>query len=53
MSVESPLNDGIIEDWDLIDKLWEHASGNFGVELKRASVMMTEKSYAPLDFRKK
>ena len=54
MSIESPLNDGIVEDWDLVDQLWDHAlTQQLRTDLKGVPVMMTEKSYAPLENKQK
>ena len=51
MGVESPIRDGLVADWDLLEKLWEHSivksCGRSDYSLKDTPVLIGEKPYTP------
>jgi len=51
MGVESPIRDGLVTDWDLLEKLWEHSivkyCGRSDYSLKDTPVLVGEKPYTP------
>ena len=51
MGVESPIRDGLVADWDLLEKLWEHSivkyCGRSDYSLKDIPVLIGEKPYTP------
>ena len=54
MSIEIPVQDGIVTDWDLLENLWDHAlSTHIGTDLKNTPVLMTEKSFTIPQSRKR
>lgn len=54
MCVDSTMKDGLVSDWDKLEKIWEHALSVFlKVDLKEAPVLLAEKSYNPTNLRRK
>ena len=55
MSIECPVRDGLVSDWDALEKLWEHAlstyCGREGGNLNETPVLLAEKPYAPISSR--
>ena len=48
LAIESPITDGQITDWDLLESIWDHALSNYlKVELKESPILLTEKPYNP------
>ena len=48
MAVDTPIKDGQIADWDLLERSWEHALSNYlRVEPKESPILVTEKPYNP------
>lgn len=46
MSIEHPVQDGLVQDWDAYQLLWEHAVKNYvKVELHEAPLLVAEKPY--------
>ncbi len=49
MGVESPIRDGLVTDWELFEKLWEHSvvkyCGKSSYNLKDTPVLLSEKPY--------
>jgi actin-related protein len=42
----SPVQDGLVTDWDWFEKTWEYASAKFlKVDSREAPVLMSEKPY--------
>jgi actin-like protein 6A len=47
MEITSPVRDGIVVDWDLLEKLWNYAlSTSLKADLKGLPVLISEKPYA-------
>ncbi len=54
MSIENVVSDGIISDWDLMEKLWEHGIVNhLKVNSREVPVMFAEKSFNSPSARQK
>lgn len=55
MGIESPVRDGLVADWDLLEKLWEHSitkyCGKTNYSLKDTPVLLGEKPYTPVASR--
>lgn len=55
MSIECPVRDGLICDWDALEKLWEHAIAKYcnrpDLSLKDSPLLLSEKPYAPVSSR--
>ena len=48
LTVESPLEDGLIADWDVFEKVWDHSLASYlKVEMKETPVLFAEKPYNP------
>lgn len=48
MAIESPIQDGQITDWDLLESIWEHALSKYlKVDMKETPILLTEKPYNP------
>jgi actin-related protein len=48
MSLECPLRDGQIADWELLEKIWEHAMNRYmKVDIKESPVLIAEKPQNP------
>lgn len=48
MAVESPMRDGIVVDWDMLEKLWEYSlkrCGKLDCSLRDTPVLLAEKPY--------
>ena len=46
MKIEYPIRDGIVCDWDLLEKVWDYAlSNHLQTVLKDTPVLVTEKVY--------
>lgn len=46
MAVSAPVEDGVITDWDSIEKLWDYSVSNYlKVDTKDTPVLMSEKPY--------
>jgi actin-like protein 6A len=46
MAIDSPLRDGVVSDWDLLERVWEHSISNFlNTDIKDSPVLVAEKSY--------
>lgn len=47
-SLECPIRNGQIVDWDLLEKIWEHAMNRYmKVDIKESPVLIAEKPYNP------
>lgn len=54
LSVHSPVNNGLVEDWEAYEKLWDHALSTYlKSELKGAPVLIAEKPYVSPSHRQK
>jgi actin-like protein 6A len=55
LEILSPIADGIVVDWDLLEKLWNYSLGNYLKydNLKGLPVLVTEKPYNPPVLRQK
>lgn len=55
MAIESPIREGLVADWDLLEKLWEHSivkyCGKDNYCLKDSPVLLAEKPYTPIASR--
>ena len=51
MSIEHPVQDGLVQDWDAYQMLWEHAVKNYiKVDLHETPLLVAEKPYvSPAD----
>ncbi len=46
MAIDSPLRDGVVTDWDLLESVWDYSISNFlHADIKDSPVLVTEKSY--------
>ena len=46
MAVSNPLHDGLIKDWDLLEKIWEYSMESFlKVDIKETPILLAEKPY--------
>lgn len=46
LSLESPIMNGQIVDWNLLEKVWEHAMSRYmKVDIKESPVLIAEKPY--------
>jgi actin-related protein len=53
-SIESPLRDGIVTDWELLEKLWTRAMTTYiSGDLRETPVLLAEKPYTLLESRKR
>jgi actin-related protein len=58
MGIESPVQDGLVSNWDLLEQLWEHSLVQYcnkapGNGLKDTPVLIAEKPYTPISSRHK
>ena len=54
MSVEYPLKEGLIQDWDAYESIWNHAIKNYiRADMRETPVLLTEKAYTPSEHRMK
>lgn len=55
MAIDCPVRDGLVVDWDAMEKLWEHAvskhCGRGDSSLKDTPVLLSEKPYVPVAVR--
>lgn len=53
MGIESPIRDGMVVNWDMLEKLWEHSLTKYcgRNDLKDTPVLLAEKPYAPVAAR--
>ena len=53
MGIESPVRDGMVVNWDMMEKLWEHSLAKYcnKCDLKDTPVLLAEKPYAPIASR--
>ena len=48
MSLECPIRDGQIADWELLERIWEHAMNRYmKVDIKESPVLIAEKPQNP------
>jgi actin-related protein len=46
MSIEYALRDGVVSNWDHLEKIWDHAlASSIKVDIKETPVLLAEKSY--------
>ena len=46
MTIESPIKNGQIVDWDLLEKIWEYAMNRYmKVDIKESPVLIAERPY--------
>jgi actin-related protein len=46
MAIEYALRDGVVSNWDHLEKLWDHAlASSIKVDIKETPVLLAEKSY--------
>lgn len=54
MGLVSPVNEGIVTDWDLLEKLWDYSMQTYlQCDLKDKPVLVSEKPYSSLTSRHK
>ena len=54
MGIEHAVRDGLITDWDILEKLWDHSLSSYlKVDCKDTPVLMAEKSYNSSSSRQK
>lgn len=54
MSLEEPVKEGIVSDWDLMEKLWENVMTNeLRINSRECPVLLAEKPYNPSINREK
>lgn len=54
MQIVSPVVDGVVADWDLLEKLWSYSTANFlKTDIKGLPVLVSEKPYASPSSRHK
>mmetsp|Transcript_21502 Transcript_21502/g.21623 ORF Transcript_21502/g.21623 Transcript_21502/m.21623 type:complete len:453 (+) Transcript_21502:202-1560(+) len=54
MALENVVKDGLIADWDLLEKIWEHSLSKYlKVDMKDTPVLVAEKPYNPPEMRRK
>lgn len=47
-ALECPIRNGQIVDWDLLERIWEHAMNRYmKVDIKESPVLISEKPYNP------
>ncbi|KAJ1441063.1 actin family [Ochromonadaceae sp. CCMP2298] len=57
LHIESPVRDGLVVDWDMFEKLWEHSLGKFysrgglAGDVDSPPVLMAEKPYTSMASR--
>ena len=55
LSIEAPIQDGLVCNWDAMEKLWEHTiatyCGRSDCNLKDTPLLLAEKPYVPLASR--
>jgi actin-related protein len=52
--MEYALQDGLISNWDHLERLWDHAlSSSLKVDIKETPVLLSEKSYNSSSLRQK
>ena len=46
MAIESPMQDGLVRDWDLFEKLWDYSVSRYvKIDIRETPVLMAEKPY--------
>jgi len=54
MQIASPVVDGVVVDWDLLEKVWNYSTTNYlKTDLAGLPVLVTEKPYASPQSRHK
>lgn len=54
MSVESPITDSRITDWDLLENIWEHAMARYlKADIKESPILISEKPFNPPSARQR
>jgi actin-related protein len=54
LSLENPVKNGEIVDWDLLEKTWEHAMTRYmKADIKESPVLIAEKPYNPPSSRQR
>jgi actin-like protein 6A len=54
MSIKSCVKDGIITDWNLLEKIWENSIKNYlKADVKNCPILFAEKPYNSLSSRVK
>jgi actin-like protein 6A len=54
MSIGNPIKDGLVTDWDMLERVWEHAMTNYlKVDIKDTPLLIAEKPYNPVSNRYK
>ena len=54
MALESAIKDGLVSDWDKLEKIWDHALSVYvKADLKETPVLLAEKPYNPTALRRK
>jgi len=54
MEIKPVMQDGLVKDWDMLERVWEHAITNhLKVEVRQTPVLLAEKSYNSPSARQK
>lgn len=52
--IKHPLKEGVVEDWDVMEKIWDHALNNvLGVDIREHPFLITEQTWNPRANREK
>ncbi|KND04519.1 uncharacterized protein SPPG_00248 [Spizellomyces punctatus DAOM BR117] len=53
MELKNPLKEGVVEDWDVYETLWDHAFSRLRVESSEHPLLLSEPSWNPRESREK
>lgn len=54
MEVKHVMQDGLVKDWDMLERVWEHAIASYlKVDLKETPLLLSEKTYNSPSARQK
>jgi actin-like protein 6A len=46
MEIKPVMQDGLVKDWDMLERVWEHAiSNHLKVDVRETPVLLAEKTY--------
>jgi len=53
LELSHPIDEGIVKDWDDMERIWEYGFNKMGADLSESRVLMTEAALNPIKNREK